>query len=156
CRYCGSAIVDSGETCDDGPGGVCPDDCAASSCGDGILDPDGADNVTPSPDDEACDDGNNVSGYTDPDCSGTCASLAECGDGTPDVGEECDDGDTDNTNACTNACTNAACGDGIRRTDITMGTPGFEECDDGNNDAQDLCKNDCAFNTVAQGPPFNI
>ena len=36
-----------------------------------------------------------------------------CGDGVVDPGEECDDGNTDNTDTCLNDCTAAECGDGI-------------------------------------------
>jgi len=50
-------------------------------------------------------------------------------------GEFCDDGDTDNTDACRNDCT--ACGDGI--------VNGNEECDDGNTNNLDNCRNDCTL-----------
>jgi cysteine-rich repeat protein len=36
-----------------------------------------------------------------------------CGNGLLDLGEECDDGNTDPTDACTNTCQIAHCGDGI-------------------------------------------
>ena len=39
-------------------------------------------------------------------------TVAECGDGIVDPGEDCDDENDVNTDACTNACTNARCGDG--------------------------------------------
>ncbi len=59
-----------------------------------------------------------------------------CGDGIPDIGEDCDDGNQEDGDACTNACTNATCGDGI------LG-PG-EACDDGNQTDDDDCTNTCA------------
>jgi cysteine-rich repeat protein len=60
-----------------------------------------------------------------------------CGDGTVDTGagEECDDGNTIDTDACI-ACRNAICGDGHVQA-------GVEECDDGNTVAADGCENDC-------------
>jgi cysteine-rich repeat protein len=60
----------------------------------------------------------------------------ECGNGHVEAGEECDDGNTDDTDACTNACHDAACGDGITYV-------GVEECDDGNSDDTDACTNAC-------------
>ncbi len=66
-----------------------------------------------------------------------------CGDGVLDAGEECDDGDTSNTNACTNICMNAKCGDGYLRTDLTSGFDDYEECDDGNIVQGDGCNDYC-------------
>ncbi|MCR9165371.1 MAG: CAP domain-containing protein [Nannocystaceae bacterium] len=65
----------------------------------------------------------------------TGAPVAECGDGVVQAGEQCDDGDESNTNACTNACQHATCGDGFNG-------PG-EQCDDGDDDDDDTCSNDC-------------
>ena len=36
------------------------------------------------------------------------------------------------------------CGDGITRTDLAEGEPGFEVCDDGNEDNDDECTTGCA------------
>ena len=62
-----------------------------------------------------------------------------CGDGVVDDGEECDDGNTDDTDACLNICKTAKakppCGDGV----VDDG----EECDDGNRDNTDACLNTC-------------
>lgn len=84
---------------------------------------------------EVCDDGNRrreACGTTDPaaclaDCSGL---MAECGDGSPDGREQCDDGDGDDTNGCTNSCTTngytigspCACTAGCSTLDFTAGT----------------------------------
>ena len=62
-----------------------------------------------------------------------------CGDGVVDAGEECDDGNEDNTDACINNCTMATCGDGIVQA-------GVEACDDGNEVNDDMCNNGCQFN----------
>lgn len=115
-----------------GAGGLCPPDmrcgqagsntfCVPRSCGDHRLDPE-----------EACDDGNNVSGdgcpadcrppcgdgVLDPQeicddgntvdgdgCSADCRSLELCGNGIPDPGEQCDDGDAPLHHNCSNRCT---------------------------------------------------
>lgn len=58
-----------------------------------------------------------------------------CGNGTVEGAEECDDGNADNTDACTIACFSARCGDTIVQT--------TEECDDGNSTNTDACTNAC-------------
>ena len=59
-----------------------------------------------------------------------------CGDGTVDAGEDCDDGNQDDTDACTSSCKSAKCGDGIVQA-------GVEQCDDGNMVDNDGCTNTC-------------
>ncbi len=71
-----------------------------------------------------------------------CSPTAGCGNGVLDVGEQCDDNNAVNTDACTNACRTAVCGDGISG-------PSPEECDDGNGVNTDACSNSCL--TVACG-----
>lgn len=70
-------------------------------------------------------------------------SIGRCGDGVLDGGEQCDDGNARNDDACTSACELAACGDGIVRADVSWGQDGFEQCDDGNAVAEDACTNAC-------------
>lgn len=53
----------------------------ASGCGDGTLDPDGADNTEATDDDESCDDGNTLNGDG---CSDQC-EIEVCGDGYTDT-----------------------------------------------------------------------
>jgi cysteine-rich repeat protein len=89
-----------------------------------------------------------------------------CGNGTTDssAGETCDDGNSNNTDACPNDC-NLFCGDGViegpeacedpLNTDpfcescqIVVGCGdgvinGMEECDDGNSTNTDACRNNC-------------
>lgn len=79
--------------------------------------------------------------YTFGNCDRRSLALSssttdDCGDGIVDVGEECDDENIDNFDACLNDCTTARCGDGILHHDI-------EECDDGNNINGDGCSNSC-------------
>ncbi len=66
-----------------------------------------------------------------------------CGDGIVDRGEQCDDGNAVNTDACRNDCTLPYCGDGI----VDMG----EQCDDGNAVNTDACRNDCTLPYCGDG-----
>lgn len=76
-------------------------------------------------------------------CPGKCFASsataqcipAECGDGKTQPGEDCDDGDEDNTDDCTELCKAPYCGDGFKN--------GTEECDDGNDKNTDDCTVDC-------------
>lgn len=91
-----------------------------------------------------------------------CATDSDCGDGQAchrhrcfalpsicdldgllDPGEACDDGNNVDHDGCTNACEPAACGDGLLRSDLAEGLPGFEACDDGNSNNNDACTNAC-------------
>ncbi len=68
-----------------------------------------------------------------------------CGDGSvqEDSGEECDDGNAINEDACTNECQVPTCGDGF--------TQEGEECDDGNTLDSDECTSECLFATCGDG-----
>ncbi|HEX6130947.1 MAG TPA: DUF4215 domain-containing protein, partial [Actinomycetota bacterium] len=67
-----------------------------------------------------------------------------CGDGEPDPGEVCDDGNDVPTDACTDTCQPATCGDGIV-------WEGVEECDDGNRIATDDCDDECRLPVCGDG-----
>ncbi|MFN8642880.1 MAG: hypothetical protein U0802_14970 [Candidatus Binatia bacterium] len=58
-------------------------------------------------------------------CGSSGQNLTQCGNGRLDPGEQCDDGNTVDTDACTSVCRNARCGDGAVER-------GVEVCD-GNN-----------------------
>ena len=59
-----------------------------------------------------------------------------CGNGLVEAGEECDDGNTNNCDACSNACSLVSgCGDGV--------VCGGEQCDDGNTTSCDGCSATC-------------
>lgn len=123
---CGDGAVQAGvEVCDDGNSestDACVN-CQPASCGDS--------NVQTGV--EECDDGKN--GNDADACTDEC-KKAVCGDGLVQDGEECDDGNTVDTDTCTK-CKLAVCGDGIVQT-------GEEECDDGNQtDVGDGCPNSC-------------
>jgi CSLREA domain-containing protein len=90
----------------------------------------------------------------DGDGDGTAAcdigslEFNRCGDGTvqEETGEECDDGNSDNADACTNDCRGASCGDGF----VQAG----EECDDGDSNsdtAAGACRTDCSNPSCGDG-----
>jgi cysteine-rich repeat protein len=58
-----------------------------------------------------------------------------CGNGLPDPGEACDDGNGVNGDGCDVNCTVSACGNGIQAPD--------EQCDDGNTTDGDGCSSQC-------------
>ena len=66
-----------------------------------------------------------------------------CGDGALDPGEQCDDGNEFDTDACLNDCRSARCGDGVTRADLNWGQDGYEQCDDGNEERFDACTDTC-------------
>ena len=144
CRIatCGDGIAqpDLGEDCDLGDqnsnNGSCTLDCQFALCGDGYVQPG-----------EACDEGNANRWPADgqPGCSIYCAPLPYCGDGDvqPDLGEDCDDANDVDDDACTNDCKATTCGDGE--------VQGDEECDDGNQIDTDGCTNACTFAVCGDG-----
>jgi cysteine-rich repeat protein len=71
------------------------------------------------------------------------SGTSVCGDGVVQATEQCDDGNTNDNDACTNTCTLATCGDGVEQAG--------EECDDGNSEDGDACGNDCTANATNCG-----
>lgn len=71
-----------------------------------------------------------------------------CGDGVVQsfAGESCDDGNTDDSDACNNSCSSPSCGNGS--------VEGTEQCDNGaaNSDTDaDACRTDCKAATCGDG-----
>jgi cysteine-rich repeat protein len=67
-----------------------------------------------------------------------------CGNEQLDDGEQCDDGNDDNTDDCVEGCVAATCGDGHQWVDN-------EECDDGNDDNTDGCVEGCVLAACGDG-----
>ena len=64
------------------------------------------------------------------------ASRRPAATGAFSLARLCDDGNDDDTDACTNRCAPAGCGDGVVPANA-------EGCDDGNGNQQDACTNRC-------------
>jgi fibro-slime domain-containing protein len=121
--------------------------------------------------DEACDDGNNVSGdgcannclsvetgWSCPKAGEACRPVARCGDGLQVFPEQCDDGDLENGDGCSDGCkveigwkcagnpsgcTHTTCGD--------KKIEGAEGCEDGNSMPFDGCSSDCQNEPSCKG-----
>lgn len=93
----------------------------------------------------ACGDDSSTGGAGGEGGTGAGTPLT-CGDGfsDPDLGEECDDGNLDDTDTCHNDCTLPKCGDGVVQV-------GVEDCDDGNLDESDACLTSCFTATCGDG-----
>lgn len=76
--------------------------------------------------------------------SSSGAAPGVCGDGELDRGEECDDGNNADDDACLSDCMAAFCGDGEVHH-------GEEECDDGNLDEDDGCTLGCVIQICGDG-----
>lgn len=99
---------------------------ADSECGDGDVDPD-----------ETCDDGPDNGGHRR--CGLGCVMPPiSCQNGIKELGEECDDGNADDFDACID-CKGAARGDGV--VDLADG----HACDDGNTADYDGCPKSLKF-----------
>ena len=99
--------------------------------GDGDMTGDGDGDMTGDGDGDMTGDGDgDMTGDGDGD-------AAECGNGEVEEGEECDDANDVDDDACTNACTLPVCGDGIVQVDLG------ETCDDGNTLSGDTCTSMC-------------
>ncbi|MBT3835006.1 DUF4215 domain-containing protein [Candidatus Peribacteria bacterium] len=134
---CGDGVtwnLESGtEECDDGNifnSDDCTRACENARCGDDIVWHSGSGT-------ETCDDGDALNG-TPLSCNAVCTGTTEpvCPNGVIESGEECDDDNTLNIDACTDVCEDAECGDGY----IWVGQ---EECDDGDTSNTNLCLNSC-------------
>lgn len=69
---------------------------------------------------------------------------ATCGNGTTEMGEECDDNNADDDDGCTSRCLAARCGDGLVQA-------GSEACDDANLQNSDACINGCLAASCGDG-----
>jgi cysteine-rich repeat protein len=83
------------------------------------------------------------------------AGPTNCGNGTIDTGETCDDSNTANGDGCDSNCQLEVCGN----TFVQPGTTPPEECDDGNTVDDDGCtapdcQFDCGDGEVDNNPPY--
>ncbi|MFA7682325.1 MAG: DUF4215 domain-containing protein, partial [Candidatus Peribacteraceae bacterium] len=121
---CGNGIIQGSEKCDDG--NITKDD----GCSDSCTVEDGFECTV----EDNHPDGPSICNPIIPDIP-----TAICGNGTQELGEECDDGNLANGDGCTSSCTEEPyereCGNGVLE--------GMEECDDGNNTNDDGCRSDC-------------
>lgn len=90
-------------------------------------------------------DGNGATDCEEASCAGTPTCLG-CGDGTLDLGEECDDHNNLPDDGCSPSCRIEVCGDGVVN-------PG-EACDDGNADDTDGCLASCEAARCGDGVVF--
>lgn len=77
-----------------------------------------------------------VAASPESEASSSAPYVARCGNAQKDPGEQCDDGNSLDTDGCTITCKLPRCGDGS----IQRG----ETCDDGNAVNDDACSNKCA------------
>jgi cysteine-rich repeat protein len=111
---CGNAVVDAGESCDDGnqtAGDGCSATCQVEEpCGNGFLDTG-----------EQCDDGNETAGDG---CSAACqVEVAVCGNGIRQSGEACDDGNKTAGDGCSATCQVETCAYGQTSCTVCTGGP---------------------------------
>jgi cysteine-rich repeat protein len=80
-----------------------------------------------------------------PAAASVSSAVPRCGDGVlqPTLGEQCDDGNAIDDDACTAACKMPRCGDGIEQQS--------EQCDDGNRVDADGCSNACLLPACGDG-----
>ncbi len=149
---CGDGYVNATEECDDGNatnGDGC-DSCAFSCMSDDAMRD--CSNLDPCIA-TTCDDATHtcvnpisageVCGLSAVCVDGAC-SLVACGNGTVELGEECDDGNNTNGDGCQSDCTlsiaGSVCGNGNRETG--------EQCDDSNTVNLDGCDSACKFEQI--------
>ena len=126
----------NGTACDDGAFCTVGDACQGGSCVPGPA--------------RSCNDNNACTSDSCDEAHDTCVQtpiVPCCGNGATEAPEQCDDGNTVDTDACRNNCQLAVCGDGVVRT-------GVEQCDLGanNSNAPDAaCRTDCRLRRCGDG-----
>lgn len=82
-------------------------------------------------------------------CKTIVVASGDCGNGTEESDEQCDDGNVTSGDGCNNACQleaddGSVCGNGQKEAK--------EQCDDGNIDDGDACTSICQNTTPSTGP----
>jgi cysteine-rich repeat protein len=144
---CGDGIIDPGEDCDDGnqeAADGCDANCRDSYvCGNDECEKDIGESCSVCKDD-CCPCGDDVcsAGEVCGECPQDC--CPNCGNGTLDSGEGCDDGNNAPDDGCGVGCTDedgvATCGNGLHEAG--------EACDDGNTEGADGCGADCKLEYI--------
>ncbi len=127
---CSNGVRETGEQCDCGQSMI----CTVAQLGGAMLDCTSL---------QAPAGGNYSGGLLKCDsmsCTYDVSACEYCGDGVPNGGEACDDGNMMNTDMCTSACELPVCGD----TFVQAG----EQCDDGNLEKGDGCDDGCKHEYV--------
>ncbi|KKW17394.1 MAG: Multiple EGF-like-domain protein 3 [Candidatus Magasanikbacteria bacterium GW2011_GWA2_50_22] len=84
----------------------------------------------------------------------SCTAQGTCPNGVRDGAEQCDDGNTVNTDDCTNTCTTARCGDGSvwsGREQCDQGADNGRPCTPGYNRSCTYCDRTCRVATFSGG-----
>lgn len=86
-------------------------------------------------------------------CKTTVSVSGECGNGTQESDEQCDDGNMTSGDGCTSLCQveaadGSVCGNGVKESK--------EQCDDGNNLDGDDCTSICQNTTPSTGPVLTL
>jgi len=131
--------------CDTGCAAFDTSGCAVGGCGDGVLDPE-----------EECDEGAANADEPNAPCRSDC-TAPHCGDGIVDdqSGEECDDANGSDSDACLGICRMAVCGDGVVCTEpgcFSGPGGGSEECDG----LVTCCLSTCGLRSCDDGSPCTI
>lgn len=137
---CGNAIVETGETCDDGntnSGDGCEADCLnETATGGGGGSTGGGSGGSMGGGSGGSMGGGTGGGVTGGGAGGGGAVMQVCGNGIPEGTEECDDMNMTPSDGCESDCTlTPRCGNGKRE--------GTETCDDGNLVGGDGCEAGC-------------
>lgn len=151
-HFCGNGVAEAQEACDDGArsdgctvdangnmsgcavdnADACLANCVANVCGDTFVNP-----AT-----EECDNGVNNAVYGQAGgCAAGCVDAPYCGDSTINGNEQCDDGNTVNTDECRNTCQTNVCGDGVVL--FPNGTEVGSNCDQGANNTPYCPDDEC-------------
>ncbi len=141
CQFKNGYCEDPGESCDiclqENLG--CTKDPIASEClfGGGLEDSSSSGPTASESSDAESDADSSTDSETSSGESSSTFLPSLCGNGLVESGEDCDDGNLDETDECTSACEWAICGDGFVQV-------GVEECDEGASNSDDaICTKTC-------------
>jgi ELWxxDGT repeat protein/cysteine-rich repeat protein len=174
CASCGNGMIGPGEQCDDG-NGIETDGCAntCNVCGNGVVSGteqcddgnliggDGCEancrfdlpstptpTATPTHTAPFAHTSTPTRTPTNTRTATPTATTSNCGNGTIDAGESCDDGDLVDGDGCDSNCTPTGCGNGI------VTAP--EACDDGNPTNGDGCETNCTTSPCTLFPATDV